>query len=122
MTENNNRYIQPHNAHEAMALIQKLFNEYRSAPLTQELLNYHLGLIQRLQNDIKRAADLEGNQQQSEDLAAMVQLMQDWTKLRLAGHPFTGKMKNFHLATPHQRFKRQVHKIKGHDPLRSSKH
>lgn len=122
MSDNQHRYVQPHNAHEAMALVEKLFNEYRNAPLTQELLNYHLGLVQRLQTDIKRAADLEGNAQQSADLESMTKIMQDWTQLRLAGHPFTAKMKHFKLSTPHQRFKRHVHKIKGHSPMRSSRH
>lgn len=48
-----NRYVQPQNAKEAMELIQKLFNQYRNAPLTAELLQYHNNLIMRLQTDIK---------------------------------------------------------------------
>ena len=52
-----NRYVQPQNAKEAMELIQKLFNQYRNAPLTAELLQYHNNLIMRLQTDIKQAAD-----------------------------------------------------------------
>ena len=124
MTENNHRYIQPQNAHEAMLLIQKLFNEYRNDPLTQELLNYHLGLIQRLQSDIKRAADLEGNEGQSRDLAEMTKIMQDWTQIRLAGHPFKGKMRHFKLSQSggQQHFKRRVHKITGYSAMRSNRH
>ena len=48
----NQRYVQPQNVREAMEVIQDLFNQYRHEPLTQQLLNYHLGLIQRLQTDI----------------------------------------------------------------------
>ena len=51
------RYIQPHNANEAMTLIQKLFNEYRHAPLTDVLLKYHNNLIYRLKSDIYKAAE-----------------------------------------------------------------
>lgn len=36
--DNGSRYIQPHDSLEAMELIQKLFNQYRRAPLTPELL------------------------------------------------------------------------------------
>ena len=45
-----NRYVQPQNAKEAMELIQKLFNQYRNAPLTAELLQYHNNLIMRLRS------------------------------------------------------------------------
>ena len=48
----NQRYVQPQNVREAMEVIQDLFNQYRHEPLTQQLLNYHLGLIKRLQTDI----------------------------------------------------------------------
>ena len=51
------RYVQPQNAQEAMELIQKLFNQYRNAPLTAELLQYHNNFIMRLQTDIKQEAE-----------------------------------------------------------------
>lgn len=50
------RYVQPQTVREAMETIQKLFNSYRHAPLTQDLLNYHINLTNRLQTDIYVAA------------------------------------------------------------------
>ena len=49
MSNDDHRYIQPHNAKEAMEVIQRLFNKYRNAPLTNELLAYHNNLVYRLQ-------------------------------------------------------------------------
>lgn len=117
------RYIQPHNAHEAMALIQKLFNEYRHAPLTDVLLKYHNNLISRLQSDIHDAAVKEGNPQQLRDLTNMIQVMQTWTRLRLNNQPFEGKMKNFKWVTNRRpRFKVHSHKIRGPLGHRASRH
>lgn len=117
------RYIQPHNAHEAMTLIQKLFNEYRHAPLTDVLLKYHNNLISRLQSDIHDAAVKEGNVQQLKDLNNMVQVMQTWTRLRLNNQPFEGKMKNFKWVTNRRpKFKAHSHKIRGPLGHRASRH
>ncbi|HJA73648.1 MAG TPA: hypothetical protein H9783_05325 [Candidatus Limosilactobacillus faecipullorum] len=114
MVKKSQRFIQPHSAKEAMLLIQKLFNQYRNAPLTQELLNYHLNLLQRLQGDIKAVAIKENNPKQLSDLEEMTRLMQSWSGIRFAGKPFPGKLRHFHLATsPQQHFKRQVHKMNG---------
>ena len=91
-----NRYVQPQNAKEAMELIQKLFNQYRNAPLTAELLQY---------------------------LHDMTELMRRWTTIRLSGRPFTGKMRHFHfVANNGQKFKRQVHKMGGSSAHRASRH
>ena len=62
------RYVQPQTVREAMETIQKLFNSYRHAPLTQDLLNYHINLTNRLQTDIYVAALREKNDKQLEDL------------------------------------------------------
>lgn len=117
------RYIQPHNAHEAMTLIQKLFNEYRHAPLTDVLLKYHNNLIDRLRSYIHDVAVQEGNQQQLKDLANMVSVMETWTRLRLNNQPFEGKMKNFKWVTNRRpKFKVHSHKIRGPLNHRSSRH
>nr|WP_278772572.1 hypothetical protein [Limosilactobacillus mucosae] len=109
-----NRYVQPQNAKEAMELIQKLFNQYRNAPLTAELLQYHNNLIMRLQTDIKQAAEAEGQTALLKDLHEMTELMRRWTTIRLSGRPFAGKMRHFRFAPANgQKFKRQVHKIGG---------
>ena len=111
MVKKSQRFIQPHSAKEAMLLIQKLFNQYRNAPLTQELLNYHLNLLQRLQGDIKAATIKDNNSKQS------------WSGIRFTGKPFPGKLRHFHLVTsPQQHFKRQVHKMHGNGSHRASRH
>ncbi|MFR0592195.1 hypothetical protein ACLUWT_03865 [Limosilactobacillus mucosae] len=118
-----NRYVQPQNAKEAMELIQKLFNQYRNAPLTAELLQYHNNLIMRLQTDIKQAAEEEHNEALLADLHDMTELMRRWTTIRLGGRPFTGKMRHFHfVANNGQKFKRQVHKMGGSSAHRASRH
>lgn len=118
-----NRYVQPQNAKEAMELIQKLFNQYRNAPLTAELLQYHNNLIMRLQTDIKQAAETEGQTALLKDLHEMTELMRRWTTIRLSGRPFTGKMRHFHfVANNGQKFKRQVHKMGGSSAHRASRH
>lgn len=118
-----NRYVQPQNAKEAMELIQKLFNQYRNAPLTAELLQYHNNLIMRLQTDIKQAAEAEGQTALLKDLHEMTELMRRWTTIRLSGRPFAGKMRHFRFAPASgQKFKRQVHKIGGSSAHRASRH
>ncbi|MDD6893840.1 hypothetical protein [Limosilactobacillus mucosae] len=118
-----NRYVQPKNAKEAMELIQKLFNQYRNAPLTAELLQYHNNLIMRLQTDIKQAAEAEGQPALLKDLHEMTELMRRWTTIRLSGRPFAGKMRHFHfVANNGQKFKRQVHKMGGSSAHRASRH
>lgn len=117
------RYVQPKNVREAMTVIQDLFNQYRHAPLTTELLNYHDGLIQRLQSDIFVAALRENNPAQQKQLGTMIQAMKTWRQIRVSGQPFNGKMKNFKLVTnngPH--FKQHVHKIKGNHNYRGVRH
>lgn len=118
-----NRYVQPQNAKEAMELIQKLFNQYRNAPLTAELLQYHNNLIMRLQTDIKQAAEAEGQTALLKDLHEMTELMRRWTTIRLSGRPFAGKMRHFRFAPANgQKFKRLVHKIGGSSAHRASRH
>lgn len=118
-----NRYVQPQNAKEAMELIQKLFNQYRNAPLTAELLQYHNNLIMRLQTDIKQAAEAEGQTALLKDLHEMTELMRRWTTIRLSWRPFAGKMRHFRFAPANgQKFKRQVHKIGGSSAHRASRH
>lgn len=113
MSENeNNRYVQPNNVKEAMTTIQDLFNQYRKADLTMELLKYHQNLVLRLESDIYDEAIREDNHSQLITLEKMIGDMQFWTKQRMTNKPFTYKMKNFKLVNEnHQKFKRNV--IKG---------
>lgn len=117
------RYIQPKNAREAMELIQKLFNSYRSAPLTQELLTYHNNLVFRLGSDIHDAAVKEGNQELLKDLSTMSDAMRRWTSIRLSGRPFNFKLRHFKPVSENgTKFKRQVHKIHQSGGHRASRH
>lgn len=123
MTEEKHRYVQPQSVQETMDLVQHLFNEYRNAPLTQELLSYHLNLVKRLQTDILQAAKSDGDQRQLAALQSMTAIMQSWAPIRLSNRPFPGKMRHFKLDTgqsPH--FKRRVHKIRGSHNHQASRH
>lgn len=123
MNSNEHRYIQPHNAEEAMTVIQRLFNKYRSAPLTNELLAYHNNLIFRLQSDIKQAAQQEQRPELLKEIDQMTDIMRSWTNTKLTGHPFRGKMRHFQLAADNEpKFKRRVHKIHQGNNHRASRH
>ena len=116
-------YIQPQNTQEAMLLIQKLFNKYRNASLTNELLEYHNNLIYRLQSDIKDEAIKENNPNQLKALASMTEIMRNWTTVRLNGQPFNGKMRHFKLVTDGGfKFERNIHKINQTTSHRGSRH
>jgi hypothetical protein len=96
-----------------MQLIESLFNQYRHAPLTKEVLNYHQQLIQRLQSDIYQTALAEQKPELERQLQQMIVAMQTWTKMRLTNQPFQFKMKNFKLVTEnHPQFK--ARHLKGH--------
>ncbi|MCH3922614.1 hypothetical protein [Limosilactobacillus sp.] len=123
MDNNQQRYLQPHSAQEAMEIIQRLFNKYRNAPLTNELLAYHNNLIYRLQSDIKEAAKKEGNPERLKEIDQMTDIMRSWTNLKLTGHPFYGKMRHFQLAVDDgPKFKRHVHRIHQTGGHRASRH
>lgn len=122
--DNGSRYIQPHDSLEAMELIQKLFNQYRRAPLTPELLAYHQDLIERLEGDIHQAAEAEGQTKRVQELDRMIKLMKDWTAIRLSGRPFNAKMRHFRFLPEggQVKFKRHPHKIKASSSHRASRH
>ena len=108
---------------EALLLIQKLFNSYRNAPLTQELLSYHNNLIFRLGSDIHDAAVKEGQETQLEDLSNLSAAMRRWTTIRLSGRPFNFKLRHFKLVSDQTpKFKRRVHKIHQSGSHRASRH
>lgn len=119
----NQRYIQPQNVREAMEVIQNLFNQYRHEPMTQQLLNYHLGLIQRLQTDIYVTAVKENDPQQLKQLDGMIEAMKTWTQIRTSNRPFNAKMKNFKLVSSNRpKFKKHSHKIKGQHNFHAARH
>lgn len=123
MRHKNSRYVKPQNAGEAMRLIQKLFNKYRHAPLTKELLDYHNNLVNRLNGDIMQAAKNEGDPKQLKDLQSMIDIMRRWTSIRLSGQPYPGKMRHFKFVPDGGlKFKRHVHRQGASHNYQSSRH
>ncbi|WP_369395631.1 hypothetical protein [Lentilactobacillus senioris] len=62
MNQSDRFFQPPQNSKDAMRQIEKLFNQYKDAPLTSELITYHRSLMSRLQTDILAAAKQEGFQ------------------------------------------------------------
>ncbi|MEJ1344582.1 hypothetical protein QY882_05700 [Latilactobacillus sakei] len=58
------RFYQPQNAKDAMRFVQKLFNQYNQAPLTEELVAYHQKLLAYLTNDVTVEVQKQGNSEQ----------------------------------------------------------
>lgn len=123
MNHKKQRYIQPDGPEDAMRIIQKLFNSYRNAPLTKDLLNYHNNLISRLQSDILDAAKKTNNQKLLSDLNEMTDIMRRWISIRLSNRPFNAKMRHFKLVSDGGvKFKRHVHKISQSGNHQASRH
>lgn len=98
---NNNRYYQPKDSKDAMRYVEKLFNKYKNAPLTDALLQYHQKLIYYLQTSVISAAQREKQPQRQQAAENMIAIMQDWIRIRALGKPFTGSLKGFKV-TNHQ--------------------
>lgn len=121
---NSDRYYTPQDSKDAMRQIEMLFNKYKDAPLTQELVDYHQNLVNRLKTDILAAATKEGVQSRVESIHSMVAVMNNWLQTKLSGKPFNGKMVHFRFVADNAqpRFKRRVHKMKGSSNHRASGH
>ena len=94
MKHKKQRFIQPSGPEDAMRIIQKLFNSYRNAPLTRELLDYHNNLINRLQTDIYDAVVKANNDRLSKELDEMTEIMRHWISIRLSNRPLNAKMRH----------------------------
>ncbi|MDH5105340.1 hypothetical protein OQI89_05655 [Lentilactobacillus diolivorans] len=121
---NSDRYYTPQDSKDAMRQIEKLFNKYKDAPLTQELVDYHQNLVNRLKTDIMQAAKNENVASRVESIESMINVMTRWLQIRLSGQPFNGKMAGFKFVADNAKpsFKRRVHKIKGGGNHRASRH
>lgn len=121
--KNKNRYFQPKNSKEAMRQIETLFNKYVDAPLTQELVAYHQNLINRLNDDILKAAEAEGIPSRIESIHNMVDVMRSWLQIRMSNQPFNGHMEHFKYVTNTKtKFKRNTIKLKSGQNRRASRH
>lgn len=118
------RFYQPQNSKDAMRQIEKLFNQYKDAPLTSELVTYHRSLIDRLQTDILTAAKQEQIPERVAANQTMVDVMNRWLTIRLSGKPYNGKMKGFKFVATNSnpKFKRRVLKTKGTSNHRTTRH
>ncbi|MEY8442048.1 hypothetical protein AALA17_05340 [Lactobacillaceae bacterium 24-114] len=123
MKHKKTRYVQPTGVEDAMRIIQKLFNSYRNAPLTNELLTYHNNLIQRLRSDIYQEAQGEENHPHIHQLDNMIKIMENWSRIRLANQPFNAKMRHFKLISDNSaKFKRRTHRISQSSNHRGVRH
>lgn len=123
MTNEQDRYYQPTDLKDAMQTIQKLFNSYTDAPLTPELMAYHQKMVQQLQTNLLPLAKQANDKLRADQINMMITVMQDWLKLRLNGQAFNGKMQHFKFVSSNQpQFKRRVHKIRGGQNHRASRH
>lgn len=121
---NKERFYQPNNSKDAMRFIEKLFNSYKDAPLTQALLIYHQKLIDQLRNNIEVEARKEGIPQRIKSAQNMQLIMKDWVQIKMAGKPYNGRMHHFKFqsVTDKTSFKRHNVKLKGNSNYRSSHH
>lgn len=119
-----NRYFKPNNSKEAMRQIEKLFNQYVDAPLTNELLAYHQDLISRLNGDILAAAQAENLPKRVASINEMVNVMNKWLQVRIANQPFNGHLEHFRFVATDSKakFKRNNIKLKSNRNLRASRH
>lgn len=123
LPNDDDRYYQPNDIKDALQTIQKLFNSYTDAPLTQELVAYHQKLVNQLQTNLLPLAKQQGDQLRLKQIDSMVAVMQDWLKLRLTGRPFNGKMQHFKfVSNTRTQYQRRVHKIRGNANHRASRH
>lgn len=123
LTTINDRFYQPNDLKDALQTIQKLFNSYTDAPLTPELLAYHQKLVHQLETNLLPLAQQSHDQLRRDQINSMITVMQDWLKLRLSGQVFNGKMQHFKFVSKAQpQFKRRVHKIRGGQNHRASRH
>ena len=123
MTNSNDRYYQPNDIKDALQTIQKLFNTYTDAPLTPELMAYHQKLVSQLQTNLRPLAQQQADQLRVTQIDSMIAVMQDWLKLRLNGQVFGGKMQHYKFVSNNRaQYKRRVHKIRGNQNHRASRH
>ncbi|AOO75157.1 hypothetical protein LCW_03330 [Latilactobacillus curvatus] len=107
------RFYQPQNAKDAMRFVQKLFNQYNQAPLTEELIAYHQKLLAYLTNGVTTEVQKQANSEQAEKLTGMIEAMQNWLKIRLSGQPYAGKMQHFKFVSDSQQAHFKTRTIKG---------
>lgn len=95
MTES--RYYQPRDSKDAMRYVENLFNQYKDAPLTDELVAYNQKLVYYLKTNVAPEALKEGQAQREKSALGMAEILTQWLHTRLSGQPFKGKMRGFKM-------------------------
>ena len=109
------RYYQPTDSKDAMRFVEKLFNKYKDAPLTDELLAYHQKLIYYVKTSVIETAKAENQPQRVKNAQNMLEVMQDWIRIRALGQPFTGTLRQFkYQRNQHTHYKQGSGKMKNH--------
>lgn len=122
MTEDH--FYQPKDSKDAMRYIERLFNRYKDAPITQELVDYNHNLTASLRDDIATAATNEMVPKRHDAAIKMADEMDRWARVRAAGQPYRGELKHFKFvgeaSTP--RFKARTIKNNQRGAMRGSRH
>lgn len=108
------RYYQPQDSKDAMRYVEKLFNQYKDAPLTDELLQYNQKLITYLTVSVVNEAQQEGQPERAKTAQAMATAMSEWVRIKALGKPFRGEMRHFQIVDPRQHVHVKSRHAKGH--------
>lgn len=108
------RYYQPQDTKDAMRYVEKLFNQYKDAPLTDELLQYNQKLMTYLTTSVVNEAQQEGQPERAQTAQAMAAAMSEWVRTKALGRPFVGEMRHFKIVDPHQHVHIKNRHAKGH--------
>ncbi len=108
------RFYQPQDTKDAMRYVEKLFNQYKDAPLTDELLRYNQKLMVYLTGSVVNEAQQEGHPERAKTAQAMAAAMGEWVRTKALGRPFTGEMRHFKIVDPRQHVHVKNRHAKGH--------
>ncbi|ANK60658.1 hypothetical protein [Loigolactobacillus backii] len=107
------RFYQPKDSKDAMRYVENLFNQYKDAPLTDELLRYNQKLVRYLSGNIVDEATREGHPDRAKAAQQMAAAMDEWVRIKALGKPFTGKMKHFKIVSGNQHVRFKARRNKG---------
>ncbi|MFD0898356.1 hypothetical protein [Loigolactobacillus binensis] len=108
------RYYQPQDTKDAMRYVEKLFNQYKDAPLTDELLRYNQKLMTYLTVSVVNEAQQNGQPERAKTAQAMAAALAGWVQIKAAGKPFFGEMRHFKIVDPKQHVHIKNRRVKGH--------
>lgn len=113
MTTEDERYYQPTDSKDAMRYVEKLFNRYKDAPLTDALLKYNQKLVFYLRQSVTATAKAEGVPERVKSAQRMADAMDEWVRIKALGKPFHGTMRHFKIVSDQQHVKFKARRQKG---------